>query len=68
MMRIKDCGKPKRLPASRALLVPAADSDADVSISDETLAERIYLRLGRPDLTRSSFLKSLNKLYETCHC
>ncbi|GFV52855.1 PEROXIDASE_4 domain-containing protein [Trichonephila clavipes] len=55
MLHIEDGGKPKRLPASRALLVPAADSDANVSISvaTPTSAEHIYLRLGRSDFTQS---------------
>ena len=33
MFRSEDGGKPKRLLASRALLVPAADSEANASIS-----------------------------------
>ncbi|GFT95742.1 hypothetical protein NPIL_222821 [Nephila pilipes] len=65
MLRIEDRGKSKRLSASSALLVPAADSDANVSISAATAAERVCLRLSRPDLTRSSFLKSLSKLDQT---
>ncbi|GFT03888.1 hypothetical protein NPIL_13681 [Nephila pilipes] len=47
ILRKQDGGKPKHL------LVPAADSDAYVSISDTTRAERVCLRLGRPNLTRS---------------
>ncbi|PRD25109.1 UNVERIFIED_CONTAM: hypothetical protein NCL1_41856 [Trichonephila clavipes] len=54
MLPIADIGKPKRLPAFRALLVPAADSDANVSFSAATRAKRICLRLGHQDLTRSS--------------
>ena len=41
MFRTEDGVKPKRLPVSRALLVPAADSDANVSISAATIAERV---------------------------
>ncbi|GFT32071.1 hypothetical protein NPIL_530521 [Nephila pilipes] len=71
MLRIEDSSKPKCLPASRALLAPAVDSDANVSISTVTRSELVCLRLSRLTLTiikRSSFLKSLNKLCETCHC
>ncbi|GFT25504.1 hypothetical protein NPIL_69101 [Nephila pilipes] len=41
MLSIEDDGKPKRLPASLALLVPAKDSDANASISAATFAERV---------------------------
>ncbi|GFT18905.1 hypothetical protein NPIL_581941 [Nephila pilipes] len=61
-------GKPKRLPASRALFVPVADSDPNVSISAATHAERVSLKLGHPDLTQSNFLRFLKKLYEASHC
>ena len=54
MFRTEDGGKPKRLLASRALLVSAADSDANVSISAAATTGRVCLRLGLPDLTRSS--------------
>ena len=54
MFRTEDGYKPKHLPALRALLVPAADSDANASISAAKTAERVCLRLIRPDLTRSS--------------
>ena len=47
-------GKPRRLIASRALLVPAADSDANGSICAATRAERVCLRLDHPHLIRSS--------------
>ncbi|GFW02202.1 hypothetical protein TNCV_688901 [Trichonephila clavipes] len=47
MLHIEDSGKPKHLPASRAMLVLAADSDANVSISAATRAKHICLRLGR---------------------
>ncbi|GFT57133.1 hypothetical protein NPIL_427731 [Nephila pilipes] len=58
MFRIEDSGKPS------ALLVPTADFDANVSILAATLAERVCLRPDRPDLARSSLLKSPSKLYE----
>ncbi|GFS55882.1 hypothetical protein TNCV_1935851 [Trichonephila clavipes] len=65
MLLIDDGSKPKRLPASRALLFPAEDSDTSVSISAVTRAERVYLRLGRPDITQSSSVTvSLNR--RTC--
>ncbi|GFU30733.1 hypothetical protein NPIL_379021 [Nephila pilipes] len=53
MLHIKD-GKPTCLPPSFALLVNATDSDANVSISAVTRAERICIRLDHPNLTRSS--------------
>ncbi|GFS33470.1 hypothetical protein NPIL_261691 [Nephila pilipes] len=54
MLRVVDSGKPKDLPATHALLAPAADSEANVSISAATRAERVCLRLGFQELTRSS--------------
>ncbi|GFW79252.1 hypothetical protein TNCV_2476591 [Trichonephila clavipes] len=63
MLYMKKGSKPKCLPASRELLVPAADYDANVSSSAAPREERVYLRLGCSDLIRSSFLKSLNNFY-----
>ncbi|GFT60052.1 hypothetical protein NPIL_110531, partial [Nephila pilipes] len=61
MLRTEDGGKPKRLAATRTLLVlHLSDSDANVSISAAKRAECVCLRLGRQYLTRSDFrIKSI---------
>ncbi|GFW44920.1 hypothetical protein TNCV_4512341 [Trichonephila clavipes] len=50
----------KRLPTPRALLVPAADSEANISISAAALAERFCLRLCEDPL--GSHFKNENDL------
>ena len=45
MFPMEDGGKPKSLPASRALLVPAAYSDANASILAAIIAEVFVLDL-----------------------
>ncbi|GFX53738.1 hypothetical protein TNCV_1596841 [Trichonephila clavipes] len=54
----RDGGNHKHLVASRAMLALAANSDANVSISAATRAERLCLRLDLQDLTRPSKIES----------
>ncbi|GFU36646.1 hypothetical protein TNCV_1906591 [Trichonephila clavipes] len=54
ILRTDDGGKPNRLAASRALLVPEAASDAIASISTAMQGARAYFKHGRPARARSS--------------
>ncbi|GFW76149.1 hypothetical protein TNCV_2057961 [Trichonephila clavipes] len=63
ILRTDDGGKPSRLAASLALLVPEAASDAIASISAAMQGARASFKHGRPARARSSsFLKTFNKL------
>ncbi|GFX24313.1 hypothetical protein TNCV_421141 [Trichonephila clavipes] len=53
-MRKDDCGKPNRLAASRALLVPEAASDAIASMSTAMQGARSSFQHGHPARARSS--------------
>ncbi|GFW32689.1 hypothetical protein TNCV_3679371 [Trichonephila clavipes] len=54
ILRTDDGGKPNRLAASRALLVPEAASDAIASISTAMQGARASFKHGRPARARSS--------------
>ncbi|GFV13843.1 hypothetical protein TNCV_3060951 [Trichonephila clavipes] len=54
ILRTDDDGKPNRLAASRALLVPEAASEAIASISTAMQGARAYFKHGRPARARSS--------------
>lgn len=65
MLRTQNDGNPKRLVAARALLGPAAESDANASILAAVRGGRAFLKHGRPNLPRSSSVPvSLNR--RTC--
>ncbi|GFV43073.1 hypothetical protein TNCV_1459021 [Trichonephila clavipes] len=54
ILRKDDSGKPNRLAASRALLVPEAASDAIASISTAMQGARASVKHGHPARARSS--------------
>ncbi|GFV06877.1 hypothetical protein TNCV_2261781 [Trichonephila clavipes] len=62
ILRTDDGGKPNRLAASRALLIPEAASDAIASISTAIQGARASFKHGRPARARSSSFQFLQNV------
>ncbi|GFX16224.1 hypothetical protein TNCV_4704781 [Trichonephila clavipes] len=66
ILRTDDVGKPNRLAASRALLVPEAASDAVASISTSIQGARASFKHGRPACARSYNFPVSSKRLTSC--